>query len=122
VVKGKISVEDVGTRVILAEARSLDGEAGTQTGSGLLRLHVDAENIDEQSLNLLKELFAARPGSCRVCFVLATADGTVGTQHTAYRVRADEDLLSRIRDLLGDAAVEFTEGSAATNGKSAAAD
>jgi hypothetical protein len=34
----------------------------------------------------------------------------------------DADLLSRVRDVLGAAAVEFTEPSAVTNGKSAAAD
>ena len=117
-VKGKISVEDVGTRVILTEARSLDTEpAGA--GGGLLRLHVDAENIDEESLKLLKELFASRPGSCRVCFVVATADGTVGTQHTKFRVRADADLLTRARDLLGDAAVEYEEAAPGANGADA---
>ncbi|HUK53759.1 MAG TPA: DNA polymerase III subunit alpha [Candidatus Binatia bacterium] len=107
VVKGRISVEDVGTRVILTDARSLEGETGA-AGSALLRLHVDTETIDEESLNLLKQLFASRPGTCRVCFVVATADGTVGTQHTAYRVRADEDLLARVRHLLGEAAVELS--------------
>jgi len=122
VVKGRISVEDVGTRVILSDGKSLDAETGAAPGAGLLRLRVDAESIDEGSLNVLKELFAARPGPCRVCFVLVTADGTVGTQHTAYRVRVDDDLLFRVRDLLGDAAVEFTEPSTTANGKSAAAD
>jgi hypothetical protein len=54
--------------------------------------------------------------------VLATVDGTVGTQHTAHRVRVDANPLARVRDLLDDAAVEFTEPSGVTNGKSAAAD
>ncbi len=118
VVKGRISVEDVGTRVILAEAKSLEGEAGTY-GGGTLRLHVDTETIDEESLNLLKQLFASRPGNCRVCFVVATADGTVGTQHTAYLVRPDEDLLARLRDLLGEAAVELAAAGNGVNGQAA---
>ncbi|HMD32075.1 MAG TPA: DNA polymerase III subunit alpha, partial [Candidatus Acidoferrales bacterium] len=119
-VKGKISVEDVGTRVILTEAKSLDGEA-TGPAGGLLRLRIDAENIDEQSLIVLKELFTSRPGPCRVCFIVATADGAVGTQHTAFRVRADEDLLSRVRGLLGEAAVEYTEPSSIPAGTTSAA-
>src|SRR5208282_4160366 len=120
VVKGKISVEDVGTRVILTEAKSLDAEV-SGTGAGALRLHVDAENIDEQSLNILKDLFASRPGNCRVFFLVATADGTVGTHQTAYRVRADDDLLARVRDLLGEAAVEFDHAAAPANGANATA-
>jgi DNA polymerase-3 subunit alpha len=117
VVKGRISVEEVGTRVILAEARSLEGETGA-AGGGTLRLHVEADSMDEHSLNLLKELFASRPGPCRVCFVVATADGTVGTQHTAYRVRPDEDLLAKVRDLLGEDAVELAGEGKGANGSS----
>ncbi|HXZ18477.1 MAG TPA: OB-fold nucleic acid binding domain-containing protein, partial [Candidatus Acidoferrales bacterium] len=113
VVKGKISVEDVGTRVILAEAKSLDADPAAP-GAGILRLHIDTESIDEESLNLLRELFASRPGSCGVAFVVSTADGTVGTQFTRFHIRPDDDLLSRVRDLLGDSAVEFIPATTAS--------
>jgi DNA polymerase-3 subunit alpha len=121
VVKGKISVEDVGTRVILTEAKSLDTEPAA-SGAGVLRLHVDTESIDDESLNVLRDLFANHPGPCRVSFVVATADGAVGTHLTNYRVRPDADLLARVRELLGDASVEFLPASGAPNGKTAAAD
>jgi DNA polymerase-3 subunit alpha len=113
-VKGRISVEEVGTRIIVSEAKSLDAEAGMPGAE--LRLHVDTEKIDEHSLLLLKELFASRPGPSRVCFVVVTADGTVGTHHTNFRVRVDEDLLARVRDLLGEDAVEEAVSPANGNG------
>jgi len=107
VVKGKISVEDVGTRVILTEAKSLDADPAAP-GAGLLRLHIDTESIDDESLNVLRDLFANHPGPCRVAFVVATADGTVGTQLTKFRIRPDEDLLTQVRNLLGDSSVELS--------------
>ena len=118
VVKGKISVEDVGTRVILAEARSLDADSAAP-GAGQLRIHVDTESLDNESLNLLRELFSSRPGPCQVVFVVATADGTVGTQLTRFRIRPDDDLISRVRDLLGDASVEFVPASPAPSASAA---
>ncbi len=118
VVKGRISVEDVGTRVILAEARSLDADPASP-GAGLLRLHIDTESIDEESLNVLRELFSSRPGPCRVAFVVSTADGTVGTQLTRFHIRPDDDLLSRVRDLLGDSAVELVPSVATTTASAA---
>jgi DNA polymerase-3 subunit alpha len=114
-VKGRISVEEVGTRVIVSEAKSLEGEGGT--GDVVLRLHVNAEALDEHSLSLLKELFTARPGGCRVCFVVTTADGSVGTHQTAFRVRADQELLARVGELIGEEAVELS-GPAANGGGS----
>ncbi len=110
-VKGRISVEEVGTRVIVSEAKPLE-EWGGEAGTGLLRLHVDAEALDEFTLDRLKELFASRPGPSPVAFEMVLPDGTAGTLQSGCRVRLEPALLESVKQMLGPDAVEVVNGSA----------
>jgi DNA polymerase-3 subunit alpha len=63
-VKGRVAVEDVGTRLIVSDARVLD-QVNDKPPS-LLRVRVDLKALDAAVLNRLGELFTSRPGRCRV--------------------------------------------------------
>ncbi len=103
-IKGRISVEDVGTRVILSDARPL--EEVTEPAAKLLRVRVDLTNVDENILDRLEEIFDRRPGPCRVAFELMRPDGEVAELETDRRVRPDKDLVLEIQELCGADAVE----------------
>jgi DNA polymerase-3 subunit alpha len=102
-IKGRTSVEEVGTRVILMEARLLDEVTELPTQ---LRVRMDMASVDENLLEQLQELFERKPGSCRVSFALCQPDGTVADLDTDKRVRADGELLAEIQNLVGADAVE----------------
>jgi len=103
-IKGRISVEDAGTRVILSDARPL--EDVTEPAAKLLRVRVDLTNVDEGILDRLEEIFDRRPGPCRVAFELMQPDGAVAEMETDRRVRPDKDLVLEIQELCGADAVE----------------
>src|ERR1700732_4535195 len=65
-VKGRVAVEDVGTRVIVSDARLLEHAAARPPS--LLRVRVDLNALDPGALDRLQELFSSRPGRCRVAF------------------------------------------------------
>jgi DNA polymerase-3 subunit alpha len=114
-VKGRVAVEDVGTRVIVADARLLDqvngqptnGEAA-QGGNGtprVLRVRVGLAALDSGALDRLQALFSSRPGRCRVSFELVSDDGTEATLDSSSAVRADPELLERVREICGSDSV-----------------
>ncbi len=103
-IKGRISVEDAGTRVILSDARPL--EDVTEPAAKLLRVRVDLTNVDEGILDRLEEIFDRRPGPCRVAFELMQPDGAVAELETDRRVRPDKELVLEIQELCGADAVE----------------
>ncbi|MBI1737793.1 MAG: DNA polymerase III subunit alpha, partial [Acidobacteria bacterium] len=104
-IKGRISVEDAGTRVILSDARPL--EDVTEPAAKLLRVRVDLTNVDEGILDRLEEIFDRKPGPCRVAFELMQPDGAVAELETDRRVRPDKDLVLEIQELCGADAVEL---------------
>jgi DNA polymerase III alpha subunit len=97
--KGRVAVEDVGTRLIVADARLLDQI--TDRAPTLLRVRVDLGSVDAGVLDSLRELFLSRPGRCRVAFDLVNSDGTEATLEAASAVQADRDLLERVREICG---------------------
>ncbi|HEV8384456.1 MAG TPA: DNA polymerase III subunit alpha, partial [Candidatus Acidoferrales bacterium] len=103
-IKGRISVEDAGTRVILSDARPL--EEVTEPAAKLLRVRVDLGSVDESVLDRLEEIFDRKPGPCRVAFSLTRPDGEVAELETDRRVRPDKDLVLEIQELCGADAVE----------------
>ncbi|MBI1749786.1 MAG: DNA polymerase III subunit alpha [Acidobacteria bacterium] len=103
-IKGRISVEDAGTRVILSDARPL--EEVTEAAPKLLRVRVDLTSFDESILDRLEEIFDRKPGQCRVAFELLRPDGEVAELQTDRRVRPDKDLVLEIQELCGADAVE----------------
>ena len=104
-VKGRVAVEDVGTRLIVSDARVLD-QVNDKPPS-LLRVRVDLKALDAAVLNRLGELFTSRPGRCRVSFELVQDDGTEATLESSSAVRADRELVERVREICGSDSVSL---------------
>jgi hypothetical protein len=114
-VKGRVAVEDVGTRVIVADARLLDPLAGPAGGESaerapsLLRVRVALSGFDAGALDRLHNLFTSHPGRCRVAFDLVKDDGMEATLEASSAVRADQELVERVREICGADSVEVVQ-------------
>jgi DNA polymerase III subunit alpha len=98
-VRGRVAVEDVGTRLIVGDARFLD-QAPTRS-AGMLRVRVGLNSLDAAALDRLQELFSSRPGRCRVAFELVQEDGTEATLESSSAVQLDPELMERVREICG---------------------
>jgi DNA polymerase-3 subunit alpha len=106
-VKGRVAVEDVGTRLIVLDARILDQV--TDRPPSMLRVRVDLRALDTGALDRLQQLFASHPGRSRVAFDLLTSDGTEATLEAASAVLADGELLERVREICGTDSVAVVQ-------------
>jgi DNA polymerase-3 subunit alpha len=106
-VKGRVAVEDVGTRLMVSDARVLD-QLGDRPPS-LLRVRVDLKTLDAEVLDRLGELFTKSPGRCRVAFQLVQDDGTEATLESSSAVRADRELVERVREICGSDSVALLQ-------------
>jgi DNA polymerase III subunit alpha len=106
-VKGRVAVEDVGTRLIVADARPLD-EVVDRIPS-VLRVRVDLAALDTGALDRLHQLFSSRPGRCRVAFELVKEDGSQATLEATSAVQADRELVDRVREICGAASVAVVQ-------------
>jgi DNA polymerase-3 subunit alpha len=106
-VKARVAVEDVGTRLIVADARLLDQIADSPPR--LLRVRVDLSTVDSGALDRLQDLFSSRPGRCRVAFDLVKDDGTQATLEAGSAVLADRELLERVREICGTDSVALLQ-------------
>jgi DNA polymerase III subunit alpha len=106
-VKARVAVEDVGTRLIVSDARPLDrvAEQANTNGASVLRVRVNRGAIDADVLDRLDRLFSSRPGRCRIAFELVDTDGSEARIDFSSAVRADGELLERVREICGDEAV-----------------
>jgi DNA polymerase-3 subunit alpha len=106
-VKGRVQQEDAGTRLVASEAKRL--EDLVEPGPAMLRVRIELAGVDEYKLAELEELFDAHRGPCPVSFELISADGTRATLAAERRVRADRELLERVREMCGADAVELVQ-------------
>jgi DNA polymerase-3 subunit alpha len=106
-VKGRVAVEDVGTRLIVADVRPLD-EVVDRIPS-VLRVRVDLAALDTGALDRLLELFSSRPGRCRVAFELVKEDGSQATLEATSAVQADRELVDRVREICGTSSVAVVQ-------------
>jgi DNA polymerase III subunit alpha len=102
-VKGRVAIEDVGTRLIVADARLLDQVADPPPS--LLRVRLDLREVDTDAIDRLKALFSSRPGRCRVAFELVNSDGSEATLEASSAVRADKEFVERVREICGSNSV-----------------
>jgi DNA polymerase III subunit alpha len=105
VLKGRVNVEEAGTRLAVMDARRLE-DIG-QRPPNLMRVRVDMAAMDANILDELKKLFAGKPGSCSIAFDLISSEGEVATLQADQRVRADQDLVQAVRKLCGEDAVQL---------------
>jgi DNA polymerase III subunit alpha len=106
-VKCRVAVEDVGTRLIVSDARVLDQV--TDRPPSLLRVRVDLNTLDAGALDRLQDLFSRRPGRCRVAFELVKDDGTEATLEAGSAVQADLDLVQQVREICGTDSVAVVQ-------------
>jgi DNA polymerase-3 subunit alpha len=105
VLKGRVNVEDAGTRLSVMEARRLE-DIGARPPN-LMRVRVEMGSMDAETIDELKKLFAGKPGSCSLAFELISSEGAVATLQADQRVRADQDLVQAVRKLCGEDAVQL---------------
>ncbi len=103
-VKGRVNVEEVGTRVVVQEARLL--EDVTEPAPSLMRVRVDLGIMDEFTLDRLQELFSGNPGPCRVLFELLSPNGSIATLQAQQCIRPDRALVEAVREMCGSDAVQ----------------
>jgi len=103
-VRGRVNVEEVGTRIAVQEAQPL--EDATEPAPSLMRVRVDLGVMDEFTLDRLQELFSSKPGTCPVAFEMLSADGSIAILQAAQRVRPDRALVEAVREMCGPDAVE----------------
>jgi DNA polymerase-3 subunit alpha len=106
-VKGRVAVEDVGTRLMISDARLLDQVADRAPSQ--LRVRVDLSTVDTGALDRLQKLFSSRPGRCRVTFDLVKDDGTEATLEAGSAVLADRELVERVREICGTDSVALVQ-------------
>jgi DNA polymerase-3 subunit alpha len=102
--RGRVNVEEAGTRIALQDAQPLD-QLGS-TGTGLVRVRIELGSMDEFTLDELKKVFARSPGPCPIAFDLLDSDGCVATLRSNQRVRLDEKLVEDVRKWCGADAVQ----------------
>jgi DNA polymerase III subunit alpha len=105
VLKGRVNVEEAGTRLAVMDARRIEDMG--QRPPSVMRVRVNLETLHAGVLDELKELFINRPGSCAVAFDLISPEGAVATLRADQRVKADQDLVREVRRLCGDNAVQL---------------
>src|SRR3984893_3727493 len=105
VLKGRVNVEDAGTRLSVMDARRLE-DIG-QRPPNLMRVRLDIAAVDANIIDELKKLFAGKPGSCSIAFDLISSEGSVATLQADQRVRPDQDLVQAVRKLCGEDAVQL---------------
>jgi DNA polymerase-3 subunit alpha len=114
-VRGRVQVEDAGTRLVASDAKPIEDVA--EPPVALIRVTLDREAANDMLLDALKELLAAHPGVCSVEFEILSADGDPLRITAGQHVRADRSLIEELRELCGAPAVEVIRESAraATN-------
>src|SRR6202030_3802562 len=69
----------------------------------------DLKALDPAVLEQLGELFTRSPGRCRVAFDLIQDDGTEATLESSSAVRADRELVERVREIFGSDSVALVQ-------------
>ncbi|HEX9761429.1 MAG TPA: DNA polymerase III subunit alpha, partial [Candidatus Acidoferrales bacterium] len=102
-IKGRVNVEEVGTRVSCSDAKLLDDVV--EPPPSVLQVRMAMNEIDEEKLENLDELFEKKPGPCRVAFELVKPDGTTATLEAERKVQPDRELVEAVQRMCGTDAV-----------------
>jgi len=105
VLKGRVNVEEAGTRLAVMDARKIE-DMGERPPS-VMRVRVNLGTVDPAVIEELKVLFTNKPGPCSVAFDLVSPEGAVATLRADQRVRADQELVREVCRLCGDNAVQL---------------
>jgi DNA polymerase-3 subunit alpha len=98
--KVKVQIEEAGTRLSLQEARKLEAIA-QPAAPAEYRVPVKLEQVTEEFMERLEELFAKSPGTSTVVFELHSPDGSVATLKSQQRIRIHAELEATVRQMCG---------------------
>jgi DNA polymerase-3 subunit alpha len=98
-VKARVAIEDVGTRLIVSDARLLD--QAVERPPTALRVRVGLNLFQNGELDRLQEIFRMHPGRCRVEFEVVREDGTEATLETRSLVQPASQLVEAVRGICG---------------------
>jgi len=98
-VKARVAVEDVGTRLIVSDARPLDQVMDRPATA--MRVRVGLNLFRNGELDRLQNLFRAHPGRCRVEFELVGEDGSEATLESRSLVQPASELVEAVRGICG---------------------
>ena len=104
--KVRVQVEEAGTRLSLQEARSMEG-MGESKAASPVRIRMNLENMADDLVDRLQDIFVTFPGRNPVVFDIVRPDGTIAEMATERRVRVSAELLSAIRDACGPQSIDM---------------
>ncbi|HEX8872284.1 MAG TPA: DNA polymerase III subunit alpha, partial [Candidatus Acidoferrum sp.] len=103
--KVRVQVEEAGTRLSLQEAKPLE-DIAERAGPAELRVRLDLQQLREEALERLEELFAAAPGPSQVVFELLSPDGSMALLPSQKKIRVRPELVDAVREICGQQAVQ----------------
>ncbi len=107
VVAGKVSTRENEVAKLIAEEIVPLSSVGNQF-SGHLMLELDANDMNNNLMDKLEEIFNQNPGSAQVYFHVTVNSGeSFNVQSNKYRVSPDTQLMSALHDLLGNNRVKM---------------
>ncbi len=98
--KVKVQIEEAGTRLSLQEARKLEALAQPAPPAEF-RVRLQMEQVTEELMQRLDELFVKSPGPSVVVFELHSPDGTMATLQSQQRIRIAPELAESVRKICG---------------------
>jgi DNA polymerase-3 subunit alpha len=98
--KVKVQIEEAGTRLSLQEARKLEAIAQPATPAEF-RVRLTLQQVTEDLMQRLEELFSQSPGPTPVVFELHSPDSTMATLQSQQRVRVHPELVESVRQICG---------------------
>ncbi|HUK30574.1 MAG TPA: DNA polymerase III subunit alpha, partial [Candidatus Acidoferrum sp.] len=107
--RGRVNVEEAGTRLAASDARLIEDVA--EPPIALVRVRLMRDAVNDELLDSINEILAARPGVCPVEFELVSTDGDSVSIQSSKNVRADRELIEELRELCGAGAVEVVRES-----------
>ena len=102
--KVRVQVEEAGTRLSLQEAKKLESIA-ERAAATELRVRLQTNQLGDETLSRLEDLFAEAPGATPVVFELCAPDGSLALLQSQSRVRATPQLTEAVRQLCGERAI-----------------
>jgi DNA polymerase III subunit alpha len=103
--KVRVQIEEAGTRLSLQEARKLE-ELAERNGQPEVRLRVDLQRVNEDSLVQLEELFAKAAGPSPVIFELEAKDGTTAVVQSQRKIRITPDFITALERICSDEGIQ----------------
>lgn len=103
--KVRVQVEEAGTRLSLQEAARL-GDLAERPASGL-RIRLKLEELNEDLLARLEEIFSSYRGSSLVSLDIFAPAGEMATIQAEQRVRACPEFIAAVRESMGEQSIDL---------------